>query len=235
MRYLFFIATDPEPDPDPVEPSPVQWVEEMTARSLRVDGERVHNPDQTITVRRRGGELLVTDGPFAETKEWMAGFDVMECPSLDVAIEAASKHPMAHNGRIEIRPFFPEDPAVPSVFHALPWPHHEGLYVMLLSTDALAEPYRAEEDTVAKWVADMDRQGTLLIGQLLRPVEDATLVRVRRGKLLVTDGPFAETKEWITGFGILACRNRNEAVEVASSHPAARFGRVELRRLWPFV
>ena len=232
MRYLFFICTDPSPDPDPVDPSAVDWVGEMAARNLRLDGDRVRNPDEAVTVRRRGGQVLVTDGPFAETKEWMAGFDVMECPSLDVAIEAASKHPMARQGRIEIRPFHP-DPHVPSAFHALP-AHHGDLYLLLLVTDAQAEPYRADQDTAAAWVTDLDQRGLLVLGQLLRPVEDATLVRVRQGRLLVTDGPFAETKEWIMGFAVLACPSLDEAVRLASTHPAARFGQIEVRRFWPF-
>jgi hypothetical protein len=61
--------------------------------------------DQAITVRKRNGRVLKTDGPFAETKEWIAGFDVIECASLDEAIEVAAKHPMARFGKIEIRPF----------------------------------------------------------------------------------------------------------------------------------
>jgi hypothetical protein len=61
------------------------------------------------TVRCRNGKVLVTDGPFAETKEWIGGFDLLECADLHEAIEVASKHPMARFGRIEIRPFWPED------------------------------------------------------------------------------------------------------------------------------
>jgi hypothetical protein len=53
--------------------------------------------------------VLVTDGPFAETKEWIAGFDILECANLDEAIDIAAKHPMARFGRIEIRPFWPEE------------------------------------------------------------------------------------------------------------------------------
>jgi hypothetical protein len=48
---------------------------------------------------------MKTDGPFAETKEWIAGFDVIECAGPDEAIEVAAKHPMARFGKIEIRPF----------------------------------------------------------------------------------------------------------------------------------
>jgi len=58
-------------------------------------------------VRVRGGELLVTDGPYLEAKEWIAGFDTLECRDLDEAIEVASKHPMARFGTLELRPFWP--------------------------------------------------------------------------------------------------------------------------------
>jgi hypothetical protein len=69
------------------------------------DYNRLTGADQAITVRKRNGKVLKTDGPFAETKEWIAGFDVIECASLDEAIEVAAKHPMARFGKIEIRPF----------------------------------------------------------------------------------------------------------------------------------
>jgi hypothetical protein len=56
-----------------------------------------------------GSRAQVTDSPFAETKEWIDGFDLLECADLDTAIEIASKHPMARFGKIEIRPFWPEE------------------------------------------------------------------------------------------------------------------------------
>ena len=58
-------------------------------------------------MRVRKGERLVTDGPFTESKEWIAGFDIVDCADLDEAIDYASRHPMARHGRIEIRPFWP--------------------------------------------------------------------------------------------------------------------------------
>ena len=58
------------------------------------------------TLRFESGKMLITDGPFAETKEWIAGFDVIECASLDEATDVAAKHPMARLGRIEVRPFW---------------------------------------------------------------------------------------------------------------------------------
>ena len=84
------------------------WVEEMGAHGIRLFGSRVRPPADATTVRVRDGELLTTDGPYAETKEWMAGFDVIECANLDEAVEVAAKHPAARTGMIEVRPFWAE-------------------------------------------------------------------------------------------------------------------------------
>ena len=66
----------------------------------------------------------------------------------------------------------------------------------------------------------------------MRPTEDATTVRVREVEVLLSDGPFAETKEWIAGYDIIECEDLDEAIEVASRHPVARFGSIEVRPLW---
>lgn len=107
MEYLLFIATDTEPDTDTTGGTTIEeWVEEGERRGIRKQGERLRPPEDATTVRVRKGELLVTDGPFTESKEWIAGFDIVECADLDEAIDYASRHPMARFGRIEIRPFF---------------------------------------------------------------------------------------------------------------------------------
>lgn len=82
------------------------------------------------------------------------------------------------------------------------------------------------------WVSEMDSRGVRLPGNQLRPVSDATTVRVRNGEVLVSDGPFAETKEQIAGFDILECADLDEAIEVAGKHPAARIGTLEVRPFW---
>jgi hypothetical protein len=110
VKYMLLICTDAEPDTnESAGPSIDEWVEEGARTGMRLDGERLRPPADATTIRLRGGELLVTDGPFAETKEWIAGYDVVECANLDEAIDYASRHPMARHGRIEIRPFHLED------------------------------------------------------------------------------------------------------------------------------
>jgi hypothetical protein len=73
------------------------------------------------------------------------------------------------------------------------------------------------------------RNGQLVVAQALAPVETATTVRVRHGKLTATDGPFAETKEQLGGFILIEARDLNEAIQAASRIPLARRGSIEVR------
>ncbi|HEV7565537.1 MAG: hypothetical protein QOD05_1664 [Microbacteriaceae bacterium] len=106
-------------------------------------------------------------------------------------------------------------------------------YMMFVATDPEAEPYDPQQDNIEEWVRDVEARGVHVRGDRLRPIEDATTVRLRGGELLVTDGPFTESKEWIAGYDIIDCADLDEAIEVASKHPMARFGRIELRPAWP--
>src|SRR5581483_2014228 len=71
--------------------------------------------------------------------------------------------------------------------------------------------------------------GHLMAAEALQPVETATTVRVRNGRVSVTDGPFAETKEQLAGFYLVEARDLNEAIQLASKIPPAREGSVEVR------
>jgi hypothetical protein len=102
-------------------------------------------------------------------------------------------------------------------------------YLMMVHVD---ESLDGGPEEVAPWVAEMDGRGTRQFGSRLRPVSDTTTVRVRDGEILLTDGPFAETKEQIGGFDILECKDLDEAIEVAAKHPGAKDGRIEVRPLW---
>ena len=68
-----------------------------------MQGDPVEDPETATTVRVRNGEVLLSDGPFAETKEIVAGYDLLEAPDLDTAIDYASRHPVAAIGSLEVR------------------------------------------------------------------------------------------------------------------------------------
>ena len=77
------------------------------------------------------------------------------------------------------------------------------------------------------------KNGTLVAGEALQPVDTATTVRVRNGKVAVTDGPFAETKECLAGFYMIEARDLNEAIQIASRIPPAQIGSIEVRPIRP--
>lgn len=108
MRYLLLICDDPEAEAyDPAQDDIGDWVAANDAAGRTIDGDRLRPPSDAKTVRRRGGEVLVTDGPFTESAETIAGFDLLECADLDEALEVAARHPMARFGRVEVRAVWP--------------------------------------------------------------------------------------------------------------------------------
>ena len=106
MKYMMIVCFDPAVDPADAEGGMDidAWVAEMDGRGVRLEGRALAASDAT-TVRVRRGETLISDGPFAETKELMVGYDMLDCKDLDEAIEVASKHPLARRGAMELRPF----------------------------------------------------------------------------------------------------------------------------------
>ena len=106
MKYLLMLHIEEGIEPDPEDTDPNPWVDEMTARGVRTLGSRLRPASDSTSVRVRDGELSITEGPFAESKEEMAGFDLLECADLDEAIEVASKHPAAKFGTLELRPLW---------------------------------------------------------------------------------------------------------------------------------
>jgi hypothetical protein len=113
MRYLLLICRDETTRFSPGERAAMArdtqaWAEEMDGRGVRVLGEPLRPVSEATTLRVRDQTVLVSDGPFAETKEQIAGFDILECASLDDAVEVASRHPVASTGAIEVRPYWEE-------------------------------------------------------------------------------------------------------------------------------
>jgi hypothetical protein len=117
VQYLLLMCFDEtgEPEDDCRVPGPgadalAAWVHETEALGVRLlSGARLDLGTVAKTVRDRGGELLVTDGPFAETKDLVAGFQVIECVDLDQAMAVASTHPSARSGKVEVHRVFNDE------------------------------------------------------------------------------------------------------------------------------
>ena len=115
MKYLLLVCWDrermnaqeePERSAAETEPESFPWVDDLQARNIWLVGDQLAPPRRARTVRVRDGKALVTDGPFAETKEAVGGFDLIDCGSLEEAVEIAASHPVAELGTIEVRPLW---------------------------------------------------------------------------------------------------------------------------------
>ena len=106
------------------------------------------------------------------------------------------------------------------------------LVIHWIDEAALDAESTAVESEVEAWTADMDRRGVRLQGEPLRSAGQAATVRMRGGDVLVSDGPFAETKEQIAGFDLIESASMAEAVQIVFRHPIARIGTFELRQIW---
>jgi hypothetical protein len=115
MKYLLLVCWDaermnaqeePKPGADPDEDKGFPWLDDLQARGIWITGDQLAPPRRAQAIRVRGGKTLMTDGPFAETKEAVGGFDLIECGSFEEAVEIASRHPIAEFGTIEVRPLW---------------------------------------------------------------------------------------------------------------------------------
>jgi hypothetical protein len=113
MRYLLFICDDekwlgsrPPEQLSELLADYAAFGEEMGKRGVLQGGERLRDTTDATTVRVKDGEVLTSDGPFAETKEQIGGYYLIDCKDLDEAIEVASKVPSARHGSIEVRPIW---------------------------------------------------------------------------------------------------------------------------------
>ena len=117
MKYMMLVCWDNDrmndrPDPTAEEIAELEnetfpWLEEVQKRGVRLDGDMLAPPRRARTVRARDGKTVVTEGPFIETKEAIGGYDILDCASLEEAVEIAAGHPVVGmGGAIEVRPFY---------------------------------------------------------------------------------------------------------------------------------
>ena len=109
-------------------------------------------------------------------------------------------------------------------------------YVLLLFEDEsrLANVSESEFMEYKDFTDDVKQKGSYLAGEALQPTSTATVVKVREGKTLTTDGPYAETKEQLGGFYMLECENLDEAIAQAARIPCSRNGSIEIRPVMEF-
>lgn len=243
MKYMLLVyspenAWSPEEWSKCVETS-MGICREMAAKGQLISAAPLLPVATGTTVRMREGQRLITTGPFAETIEQLGGYYIIDVDNLDDAIAIAGRLPPAAKGTVEVRPLFklqglPEEKLSPE-FTA----HDSSLnkFMFLCYDDEEAwrnagrEAHHAAMLEAVELTHWLDGRGQYLSASPLHPIATATSVRVRNGQRLVTDGPFAETREVLGGYYVILAKDQSEAVEIAARHSGARVGAVEVRQV----
>jgi hypothetical protein len=234
MKYLNFVAATGRPAREDVAVMQREfpgW--EKETEGVRLLGRALDLPHTARTVRVRDSRPLVTDGPFVEAKEFIAGFDLLECADLDecLAVEAAA--PVAPFMTIEIRPFAGE-PRLDEKAAAF-GRFEDGAarpYALMVWAGGTQAPPTADPAVLAEadaWREDVAARGLHVLGGTLGGADTVTTLRVRDGQTRLADGPFFVGGEYIAAIDVVACASLEQAVELAAAHPAARFHPVEVR------
>jgi hypothetical protein len=213
---------------------------EWTDSGLMLAGEGLDPSTTATTVRVRGAERLITDGPFAELKEQLGGFYVVDCDGIDQAIELAARIPAARWGAVEVRPVMNYEAMGAEAPVWRPEVRAKKYMLTLWGDESAWESWSPEElqENMKLW-EQYDREavaaGVLLGGEGLEPSTTARTVRVREGERIVSDGPFAETKEQLGGFYLLDCKNLDHAIEWAAKVPVPDEEPVEIRPVMDYA
>ena len=108
MRFMLFVCAEPDLELSPEDKAALpgeveEWATDLANRRIRVMGHVFEPVGQAKTIRRRNDDLQVTDGPVNRPDERIAGFNLLECGSLEEAVEVSTTHPMAKHGSLELR------------------------------------------------------------------------------------------------------------------------------------
>lgn len=137
MKYICLVYHDerelrelPEPQLDEMIVACGEWVGEMQGANHHVYSAALQAPQMAATLKKRDGKIFITDGPFTETKEFLAGFTILEARDLNEAIQIVSKSPALSMARMEVRPLLlsdsdPSDPMDVKITAALRRCFHE--------------------------------------------------------------------------------------------------------------
>lgn len=210
------------------------YTRELSATGRAGDCAALEGTHTATTVRVREGKRAVKDGPFAETREQLAGYYSLRSESEEEAIEWAAKIPSAQVGTIEVRAV-PAMPGSPTVNTPTVDGSNHKQYVLLIyeSAEARAAGSEAERQAVfGRYIAlskELRAAGKMIAGDPLEPAAKAKSVGLKGAERVVRDGPFAETREQLGGYYRVWAKDLDDAIAIAARIPAAETGTIEVR------
>lgn len=263
MRFMVLVKSDSKAEagvlPDEKTLSEMgKFNEEMLRAGVMLAGDGLKASSKGCRVRRTGTKVTVVDGPFAEAKELVAGFWLIQTNSKAEAVEWLKRAPF-EEGQVEIRELyelsdFPEDPAEkPDGWRAEEERMREAApparkpnttrFLVMLKGDKMTESGALpNEKVLAKMGALMEEimtSGTGLSGEGLKPSSKGARIQYSGKKRTVVDGPFAEAKELIAGYTMVQTPTQAEAIDFAKrwleihvNGVGVEGGEIEIRQLY---
>jgi hypothetical protein len=245
MDYVFLIyaaesryATRPKETNEAIMVEYGTYTKDLFATSKAGDCAALELTSTATSVRVRDGKRIVSDGPFAETREQLGGYYSFKTDDPEEALTWASKIPDARHGHIEVRPIM----AMPgggaaAASDVKPVSAKDGFkeYIFLIYDDEKAweKMTQPERDAMFRrymeFSASIRKSGQLVDGAPLQGVKTAKTVQSESGKRVVADGPFAETREQLGGYYRIFAKNLDEAIQLAAKIPSVEIGTIEIR------
>lgn len=228
---LLFIDRKDAPPATPAGRAAVSALaDELASRGQLPRTARLAPPAEGVGVTQRDARLVVTDGPFAESREVVGGLWVLEAETREEAIAIARRAfelGESRSGAIDVNEIAHRYCVAPDPGKGTPWlfAFHNDPHIDDCDGAKLAE--------MVAYGEALAREGKLFETTPLRFATPPARVESRGGKTLVTEGPFAEAKEVIGGYTLLRAASRDEALVIARGYPARKWGTVELREIVP--
>lgn len=226
MEFLLVFnhpTADAKPDPADMQ-AMGRFAAELARNGTLKCGFPLADADQAARIDARSGSPLVSDGPFAETKEVMGGAWIIEAADRDEAIDIARRTPHARAGVVEVHKIHRrhryDDSGTGTPF----------LFVFK-RVPGLTDPDDSKFRAMIDFADDLAAKGQLFETTPLAQTPPAARVVPNDGKPLVLDGPFAEAKELVGGYSLVRAADRATAVELATRYPHTRWAPVEVREI----
>lgn len=257
MRFMVMVKTDERSEAG-VKPDQQllaamgKYNERLVKAGMMLGGDGLHPSARGCRVKATGKKVTVHDGPFAEAKELVGGYWLLQAKSKEEVVDWIKQVPF-RDGEAEIRPLYEvEDFPADASEEAREWrdqvlkvaPRQPGTtrYILLLKADKKSEAgaLPTEEGMVAMTalIDELNGTGAMLGGEGLKPSAQGAKVHFADGKRRVVDGPFTETKEIIAGYLLLQTKTKQEAIDwakrwldVHTSTPGFETGEIEIRPL----
>ncbi|TMQ73507.1 MAG: hypothetical protein E6K81_04375 [Candidatus Eisenbacteria bacterium] len=201
-----------------------KFAAELASQGILRRGAPLGRDSDAQSVRVRDGRAFVSDGPFAESKEVVGGFWIVDVAGREEALAIAKRCPHARYAPLEVH-------AVGSRFTYAD-PGRGTPYLLAFRMEpGLSDPDGAKYREMIAFSERLGGEGALFETAPLVPDPPPAWIEPLGGKVLVTDGPFAESKEGVGGYGLVRVADRAQAIELAKRYPHARWGPIEVREI----